>query len=127
MLREIDEVMKSPNTGFSRKGGGLHNGSDRSGSAEGDHSRHEGEYEMEEHLSSTMQVEIVRSTVSHPCSNSSHHNGLWKRARAKERLKGFGKEVLRLLEGMRMAEEEWARLALRVVSQPRKEGNRPWS
>jgi len=44
----------------------------------------------------------------------------------KERLKGFAKEVLRLLEGMRMAEEEWTRFVMRTVSRLGKRGKALW-
>ncbi|NIM97920.1 MAG: hypothetical protein GTO24_07545 [candidate division Zixibacteria bacterium] len=45
----------------------------------------------------------------------------------KKRLKRLAKEVLRLLEGLRKAEEEWALLVFRATSRPRREGKGPWN
>jgi hypothetical protein len=68
---------------------------------------------MKKHLSSTIPL-------------ISRHNDLCKKKRMKERLKEFAKEVLRLLEGMRMAEEEWTRFVMRTVSRLGKRGKGLW-
>ncbi len=69
---------------------------------------------MEKHLSSTISL-------------MSRHNDLCTKNRMKERLKGFAKEVLRLLEGMRVAEEEWTRFVMRTARRLGKRGKGLWN
>jgi len=52
---------------------------------------------------------------------------LCRRSKMKQRLRGFARGLLKLLEGMRKAEEEWAMLAFRGGSRQRKDGRGPWN